>query len=170
MKKRFMIVAAAILLAPGFGAGLANAAPAAPQQEDEHSRFSEEDRAAFTDAKIAGLKAGLKLTPAQEKNWPAVEAAIRDNAKARAARWAEWRENAKEPEGQRNVIEMLQRHAKMLETCAGELSKLSNAAKPLYDSLDDSQKRRFGMLLHAIGKHHGDHWGHHWKSEADAGE
>ena len=42
--------------------------------------------AALTDARIAGLKAGLKLTPEQEKNWPAVETAIRDLAKQRADR------------------------------------------------------------------------------------
>src|ERR1700751_1278626 len=36
-------------------------------------RMNAEDAAAFTDARIAALKAGLKLTPEQEKNWPAVE-------------------------------------------------------------------------------------------------
>ncbi len=47
---------------------------------------------AFTDARIAGLKAGLKLTAEQEKNWPAVETAIRDLAKERADRMAARRE------------------------------------------------------------------------------
>ena len=46
-------------------------------------------------ARIAALKAGLKLTPAQEKNWPALETALREQAKARAARIAEWREKAR---------------------------------------------------------------------------
>src|SRR6476646_7644135 len=44
------------------------------------------DIKAFTDARVAALKAGLELTAEQEKNWPAVEAAIRDMAKARADR------------------------------------------------------------------------------------
>ena len=52
-------------------------------------RLSTEDVAAFTDARIAGLKAGLKLTAEQEKNWPAVETAIRDLAKQRADRMKE---------------------------------------------------------------------------------
>ena len=30
------------------------------------------------DAHLAGLKAGLKLTAEQEKNWPAFETAIRE--------------------------------------------------------------------------------------------
>ena len=40
-------------------------------------RFSPEDREPFADARIAALRAGLKLTPDQEKLWPAVEDAIR---------------------------------------------------------------------------------------------
>ena len=35
------------------------------------------------DASLAGLKAGLKLTPDQEKLWPPFEAAVRDATKLR---------------------------------------------------------------------------------------
>src|SRR5947208_15249232 len=52
----------------------------------EHMRMSPEDRAALTDARIAAVKAGLKLTPEQEKLWPPVEAAVRDFAKLRIDR------------------------------------------------------------------------------------
>ena len=48
------------------------------------SRMSAEDRAAFVDARIAALKAGLELTPDQAKNWPAFEQALRDMAQLRA--------------------------------------------------------------------------------------
>ena len=50
--------------------------------------LSQEDRAAFTDARIAALKAGLRLTPDQEKNWPAFETALRDIAKMHEERYA----------------------------------------------------------------------------------
>jgi hypothetical protein len=50
-----------------------------------HQRMSAEDRAAFVDARIAAVKAGLKLTPDQEKLWPPVETAVRDFAKQRIA-------------------------------------------------------------------------------------
>ena len=44
------------------------------------------DMAAFTDARIAALKAGLELTPDQaRKNWPAFEQALRDMAQLRMA-------------------------------------------------------------------------------------
>src|SRR5216684_4272300 len=52
----------------------------------DHVRMNPEDRAAFTDARIAAVKAGLKLTPDQEKLWPPVEAAVRDFAKLRIDR------------------------------------------------------------------------------------
>ena len=50
------------------------------------AQLSADDRAALVDARIAGLKAGLKLTAEQEKLWPPVEKAIRDTATNRQAR------------------------------------------------------------------------------------
>src|SRR5665213_890629 len=52
----------------------------------EHMRMNPEDRAALTDARIAAVHAGLKLTPDQEKLWPPLEAAVRDFAKMRMDR------------------------------------------------------------------------------------
>ena len=37
---------------------------------------------ALLDARLAGMKAGLKLTPDQEKLWGPFEAAVRDASKA----------------------------------------------------------------------------------------
>ena len=48
-----------------------------------HSRMSPEDRAAYADARIAAVHAGLKLTADQEKLWPPVETAVRELAKLR---------------------------------------------------------------------------------------
>jgi LTXXQ motif family protein len=105
----------------------------------------------------SALHVGLKLTPAQEKNWRPLEMALREQAKARAARIAEWRETAKEPREHRSVIEGLQQGAKRLAARSAELEKLADAAKPLYESLDDAQKGRFRPLLHIAG---GKHWHH----------
>src|SRR5436309_15588506 len=52
----------------------------------QHARMSPEDRAAFADARIAAVHAGLKLTPDQEKLWPPVEAAVKEFAKLRIDR------------------------------------------------------------------------------------
>jgi hypothetical protein len=157
MKKRFMLAAAtASCLFLGFSSG---SVAAAPDHAGEHHAFSAEDRAALSDAHIAALKVGLKLTPEQEKNWPALEAVLRDVAKARAARMAEWHEKAKASHEHPDLIEGLRRGAKALTVRAGEMEKIADAAKPLYESLDDAQKRRFGMLFHAMARMRG-HMGH----------
>src|SRR5271154_6530495 len=52
----------------------------------QHMRLSPEDRAAFADARIASVHAGLKLTADQEKLWPPVETAVREFAKLRIDR------------------------------------------------------------------------------------
>jgi LTXXQ motif family protein len=125
---------------------------------------------AFVDARIAALKAGLELTPAQEKNWAPVEAAIRDQAKQRAERFAAWREKRKEQKGERpDPLERMQRFSEILATRADNLKALAQVSKPLYDSLDDAQKRRFGRLMTAsLWSRHQGAWGeHHWR-HADA--
>jgi len=124
------------------------------QQASEHQQLSADQIAAFTDARIAALKAGLKLTPAQEKNWPALESALREIAKDRAARAVEWREKAKEHHEKRDLIEGFRLGAKHLSARSAELEKIADAAKPLYDGLDDAQKHRFGVLLHEVFSHH----------------
>jgi len=52
----------------------------------EHMRPSVGDVRAFADARIAALKAGLQLTPEQEKNWAPFEQALRDLVKLRIDR------------------------------------------------------------------------------------
>ena len=159
MKKHILIAATAALLAwPNLSSSVLAAPPQASEDAGTHQpRFSPEDFAAFTDARIAALKAGLKLTPAQEQYWPALETALREQARARGARMAEWREKAKEPREHRSVIEGLQQGAKLLAARSVELEKLADAAKPLYDSLDDAQRGRFRALLHIAA---GKHWHH----------
>lgn len=160
MKKQLLIAAATIALAfPTLSSGVS--------AEPEHggSRFSQEDVSAFTDAKIAGLKAGLKLNPGQEKNWPAFETALREAAKARAARAAELREKFKDHE-RVDVIDGLRTRARMMTARGSELEKIAEAAKPLYDSLDDAQKRRLHVLLHFVLRGPGAHGMHgHWGGE-----
>ena len=70
MKTALSVIAvtAALALAPFVGGSFAVADDSAQRQQ--HDRFSPEDRAAFLDARIAALKAGLVLNAEQEKNWP----------------------------------------------------------------------------------------------------
>ena len=152
-----VVVAAALAIAPFAGTFAATDDPA-----QQHSRFSPEDRAAFLDARIAAMKAGLELSAEQEKNWQPFEAAIRDLAKQRAARLAAWRERREaggDETAEVNPIDRLNHASEFLSARAADLQKLAAAAKPLYDSLDDGQKRRFAVLFHgAMGRGHWRHW------------
>jgi hypothetical protein len=114
----------------------------------QHRRMNPQDRAAFVDARIAAVHAGLKLNADQEKLWPPVEAAVRDFAKLRIER-ANARMNAmrNDSEGQQNdpVARLRQRADDMAGTSAA-LKKIADAADPLYKTLDEGQKRRLAVL------------------------
>ncbi len=58
----------------------------------ERYRPTADDFSAFVDARIAAIKAGLRLTAEQEKNWPAFEEAYRNVAKLRTDRILAFRE------------------------------------------------------------------------------
>jgi zinc resistance-associated protein len=109
-----------------------------------HWRPSAEDISAFGDARIAALHAGLKLSAEQEKNWPAVESALRDLAKQRSERFAA-SANADLPT---DPVERLGLRADTIMQRGAALKKLADATGPLYKSLDEGQKNRFGMLAH----------------------
>ena len=130
----------------------------------ENMRFSPEDRAAFTDARIAAVHAGLKLTPDQEKLWPPVEAAVRDFAKLRIDR-ANARMSAKPGDQDAQKLEdpvaRLRDRAETMAASAAAMKKIADAADPLYKALDDGQMRRLAILTHIGGRFGGDGWRHH---------
>jgi hypothetical protein len=123
--------------------------PSAPERS-HRAHLTADDIAAFTDARIAALKAALKLTPDQEKNWPAVEQAVRDMSKERIAQ----REARAAARQRTDATERLRDRADALTTRAAALRRLADAEKPLYQSLDAAQKRRFGMAMRFAARRH----------------
>jgi hypothetical protein len=117
-----------------------------------HMRMSPEDRAAFADARIAAVHAGLKLSADQEKLWPPVEGAVRDLVKIRIdranARMKAREEAAKNPETPDDPVARLRTRAERMAVTSAALKKIADAADPLYKTLDDGQKRRLAMLTH----------------------
>jgi hypothetical protein len=132
----------------------------------QHVQMNPEDRAAFADARIAAVHAGLKLTPDQEKLWPPVESAVRDLVKIRIDR-ANARMKAKEEasnDAQKpdDPVARLRGRAERMSVTAAALKKIADAADPLYKTLDDGQKRRLAILTHRGGRHGGEGgWRHH---------
>ena len=129
-----------------------------------HERMNPEDRAAFADARIAAVKAGLKLNADQEKLWPPVEAAVRDFAKLRIDR-ANARMNAPRDDSgdaQRpDPVTRLRDRADTMATTAAAMKRIAEAADPLYKTLDDGQKRRLAVLTRMEGRFGRGGWRHH---------
>ena len=119
-----------------------------------HWQPTAEDISAFTDARVAALRAGLKLTPAQEKNWPAFEQAYRDLAKVHADQMRAFREQPQSDQAGTDYLSRMQRRADALIARGNALKSFGAAAAPLYQSLDESQKHRFAALSRVMGSRH----------------
>jgi len=126
----------------------------------EYLRVSPEDKAALADARIAAVHAGLKLNADQEKLWPPVETAVRELAKLRIDR-ANARINVKPDDAQKpnDPVSRLRQRADDMAATAAAMKKIADAADPLYQTLDDGQKRRLAILTHRAGRFGGEGWG-----------
>jgi hypothetical protein len=138
-----------------------------------HMRMNPEDRAAFADARIAAVHAGLKLSADQEKLWPPVEAAVREFAKLRIDR-ANARMNAAPDDSSRqkpdDPVARLRERADNMATSAAAMKKIADAADPLYKTLDDGQKRRLAVLTHMErGFRGGEGWRHRGWDRGEGG-
>src|SRR5579863_3451035 len=151
--RKFLIVCAALGAVGSICAGGAWAAGDAPlPSPGAEAAAAQQEHAAMLEAHLAGLKAGLQLTPEQEKNWPPLEAAIRAAAKAHEEGMRQMRE--RNSAGERpSPIERMRMMSDHMSKMSTELSALADAGKPLYDSLTDAQKRVFGPLLREFVQH-----------------
>jgi len=118
-----------------------------------HRQLSPEDRAAFVDARIAALKAGLELTPDQAKNWPMFERALRDMAQLRGELRAA-REARRQNPTPTTSLERIARRADDMAKTSAALKRIADAGAPLYQSLNEAQKGRFKRLAHILRPHH----------------
>jgi LTXXQ motif family protein len=145
MKEVLLIAVAAALIVGAAFTGSAGA----------RERGDRSDRAALTanqivaemDARTARIKADLRLTPEQEKNWPGFESAVRDISKNRADRLVAFRAERAQRKESDDVIAYLKSNAKYLGERSADVKKLADAAQPVYESLDEQQKRRFANEL-----------------------
>ena len=83
MKRTVLGVLAALAVsASAFALTAAAEGDQQPSHAERMQRWAA-DRETMLDAKLPGMKAGLQLTPDQEKLWSPFEAAVKDAAKAR---------------------------------------------------------------------------------------
>jgi zinc resistance-associated protein len=110
------------------------------------ARFSPQDRAAFFDAHIAAVKAGLELSPDQDKLWGPAEQAVRDLAKTMIAE----RQKFGGEDRSADPVTRLRDRGDAAVARGQALQKLADAAQPLWASLSDDQKRRLPILMHGM--------------------
>jgi hypothetical protein len=119
-----------------------NPAPAKPDPETMIKTYN-----AFFDAKLAGLRAGLVLTPDQTPLWAPIETAIRDLAMLHMAAG----HNQVDDKGARaDGIEQLKRTSERMIQRGQARKALADAAGPLLATLGDDQKERLPKLLEGL--------------------
>lgn len=134
----------------GFG-GQSNPGGDGPRFERRHMP-SPADITAFTDARIAALKAGLELTPDQAKNWPPFEQALRDMAQLRIQR-IQARLAGEQQQAPTTPFDRLERRADAMAKRSAALKQVADSGAPLYQSLNDDQKGRFMKLARILRPH-----------------
>jgi hypothetical protein len=162
MLKAVIAATAAIAIA---GSSAAYAQKVADRGSDRADRRGQsvDDIRAFQAARLAALRAGLTLTPEQQKLWPAYETAIRELQELRLTRQNAQRDgkagqSAEQQAGANdqkagandqqaaNPAERLRQRAVRLSEDGAALQKLAAAMEPLYASFDEAQQRRFTIL------------------------
>lgn len=155
-------------------------APAPPVAVNPSPGPTDQQIADEVNARIALLKANLRLSDAQAAQWPVLEAVLRDatmrRAKERLSRRAaemsereafrskmkQWREergrfdNAQRPEFMRgprgSELDQMREQADAMAARAAEMRSIADAAGPLFGTLDDRQRDRFFQGLRQIGE------------------
>lgn len=128
---------------------------AQPQDRSAGSRRwqpTTEDIRAFQAARLVGLRAGLALHADQEKHWPAFEQAMRELQQLRLNHVTAIRDARREGRpAVTDPAERMRQRADRLAESGAVLKRLADATEPLYNSLDEAQRRRFAILTRTEG-------------------
>jgi gas vesicle protein len=103
-------------------------------------------------ARAARIKADLRLTPEQEKNWPGFESAMSEIGKRYGDRQTAVQADRTQQKAPDDVIEQLRDEAQFLSERSADRKTLADSAQPLYGSLDDQQRRRFAKELVEVSR------------------
>jgi zinc resistance-associated protein len=115
-------------------------AAAQSDQQPNHAELVQHWAEAAIDAQLKGMKTSLKLTADQDKDWGSFESAVKEAEEARLTALQ------KEQSSDLTPMDRLNAKAERLQQSQAGLDKIVEAAKPLYASLDDTQKHLFLKL------------------------
>jgi hypothetical protein len=142
MRKTLTLLTAAVLLT-----GTALAGPAVARDRSDRPELTANQITDQSAARAAQLKADLRLTPDQDKNWSAFEVAIVETWKNQTEQRLAWRAAHAKQQENVDMIDEMRKEADAQIDRANARKKLADASQPLYNSLDDQQKQRFSAAL-----------------------
>ncbi|MFD2227016.1 Spy/CpxP family protein refolding chaperone, partial [Microvirga arabica] len=137
--------------------------PAAPQAQDQdrqdrRPRLTQDDYNRLVDARIASIRAGLKLSADQERLWAPVESAIRTAAGERFTRMQERPD--RDERRSMDFMQRLERRSAMVTERAQRSTAVATALRPLWDTLTEDQKRIAPRLMREAVHEDGPRWHH----------
>jgi hypothetical protein len=130
-------------------AALIAAAPAAAQNPNKNNpnRPTVSQLIAQDDARIAQLKANLRLNQDQESDWGKLENALKDISKRRAERRIALLDEYEKREKPLTHAETLRKHADAMAARAEELRAIADAAEPLSEKFNPQQRQRVDNII-----------------------
>src|SRR5271168_2038552 len=140
MKRSLLGVLAAATTAALTASVFTVSAAAQSDQQPTHAELVQHWAEAAIDAQLKGMKTSLRLTADQEKDWGSFESAVKDAEKARVTALQ------KEQSSDLTPMDRLNAKAERLAESQAGLEKIVEVAKPLYASLNETQKRTFITL------------------------
>jgi hypothetical protein len=147
MRKTFVVLATAALLGGTALSGSAVARDRADRVELSANQINDQ----FS-ARAARIKADLRLTPEQEKNWSGFASVMSDIGKTSADRQIALRTERTQQSPPIDIIEQMRRDSKFLGERSADQKTLADAAQPLFATLNDQQKRRFTEELRGLSR------------------
>ncbi len=147
--KRFARLSAFLALVLPLAAVLSFSA----QAQTKNNRPTLMQLVAHDEARIAQLKANLRISEEQESDWTRFEAALKNIAKKRAERrlalMEEWdnRENESDRGKPMSHAEALRKHAEALALRAEEVRAIADAAEPFSEKLNNWQRQQVDQII-----------------------
>lgn len=162
------LIAAGFATAAPLGmAQTANPAPGAGQ--DRHAKHFHHGKQAFSlpgervEARLAYIKAALKITDAQKTQWENFADVMRKQAKEADAQIQDRRASmaANTERKPPTAIERLERQQAFMTTASTRIGERLAVQKPLYAALSPEQQRIADKVLSSRGGKHGSRGGNH---------
>ncbi len=122
------------------------------QAQSRNDRPTLTQLVAHDEARIAQLKANLRIAEEQERDWTRFEGALKNISKKRAERrlalMEEW--DKRENESDRKAMshaEALRKHADALALRADEIREIADAAEPFSEKLNNWQRQQVDQII-----------------------